>query len=387
MRLHFRTRFSAALLALVVLALLSGGVAQYTTRHLGRLMHQAVQENHPRLLAATELEKKLDDRIEWATWLVGGSMMLMAVLGALLIWLFFHGVLLPLRQIVADARGFSGDDGIAGEAQPDELRTVGVCLRALMSEVADTRSRLELSRTQLFQAERLALAGKLAASLAHEIRSPLTAIKMWIFAIRAAVAPSAELNRKFDIVAEEMARLERMLRNFLEFPGPTAPLLRPQCISTVIDKTFELTRHQIRQKRIRFVNNEPADLPQVLADPQHLEQVFLNLLNNAVEATAEGGEIRFLTATERQQGDGDCIVVRVQDTGPGIPDETRARIFDPFYTTKEGGTGLGLYIAAQIMAQLGGRLVLECSRPGHTSFAVWIPTVKMEDHEQNSRCG
>ncbi len=383
MRLHLRTRFSAALVMLVALALLSGGIAQYSTRHVGRLMRQAVEENHPGNQGVAEFQKLLDDRIAWATWLVGISMVLMAVLGALLIWLFFHGVLLPLRRMAADARRFSGEDAIAKGRPPDELHTVGHYLRALMSEIADTRTNLALSRSQLFHVERLATAGKLAASMAHEIRSPLTAIKMWLFAIRTALGPNADLHRKFDIVSEEIARLESMVRNFLEFPRPAASALRPQCIAAVLDKTVDLARHRIRQSRLTFQRDKPQELPPVLADPQQLEQVFLNLLNNAVEATAEGGEIRLLTAFERDRDNAEYVIVRVQDTGSGIPEASREQIFDPFYTTKENGTGLGLYIAAQIMTQLGGRLVLEGSTPAGTTFAAWVPTAKREDHEQN----
>jgi signal transduction histidine kinase len=290
----------------------------------------------PLLLAGVvESQRTPDERSSGATWLVGLSATLATALGLLL-----------------------------------------VRFRTLWAEVADTRSSLERSRSQLFQAEKLALAGKLAASMAHEIRSPLTAIKMWLYAIRTAVGPSAELNRKFDIISEEIARLEGMVRNFLEFPRPPAPNLRPECISAVLDKTFDLVRHQLRHHRIRFVCEKPAGLPDVLADAQQLEQVLLNLLNNAVEAMPEGGELRILTATERDHENRQYVVVRVQDTGPGIPEEVRERIFDPFYTTKETGTGLGLYIAAQIMARLGGRLVLEGPAPGGTSFAMWVPTAE-----------
>lgn len=241
MRLRRRTRVSVAIVAIVALASLGGVVAVYWTLHLGRFMRQAMEENCAALQAA-ELQRALDERIAWAAWVDGLSMAVVAALGGTLIWLFFR---------------------------------VG----------------LHRSRRQLFQAERLALTGKLAASMAHEIRSPLTAMKMWLYVIRTAVGPDAELKSKFDIVSEEMARLEGMVLAFLEFSRPPALACRAQCISTVIDKTWTLACHQIRHKHIRFLCDRPAGLPPVLADPQQLQQVFLNLLNNAVEATPVGGEI------------------------------------------------------------------------------------------------
>ncbi len=349
MRFYLGIGISVAIVALAALALLGGAVAQ-----------------------------------AWAAWLGGMGVVLIAVLGPLLVRLYSRSPLSPRRPTASARRCFCGAEAAAAPVS-DEFPTVSDCLRAMMSETDDNPSSLECRRSQLFQAERLALVGKLATSMAHEIRSPLTAIKMWLFAIRTAVAPNAELSRKFNIVSEEISRLEGMVRNFLEFPRPAAPTLRPQCILAIIDKTLDLAQHQIRQSRMRFLYEKPLELPQVLADPQQLEQVLLNLLNNAIEATSEGGEIRLLPTLQRVPGNGEYVVVRVQDTGPGIPEELRKRIFDPFYTTKENGTGLGLYIATQIMAQLGGKLVLERSTPGATSFAMWVPTAKTEEHEQDPR--
>ena len=348
MPLRRRTRVTVAILAVVALASLSGVVALYWTLYLGRFMRQAIGEHHSGAEAA-RLQQALDQRIALAAWVDAASLAVVAMLGTVLIWWLFY---VGLRRI----------------------------------------------RSQLFQAERLALAGKLAASMAHEIRSPLTAMKMWLFAIRTAAGPDAELQRKFDIVAEEMTRLENMVLAFLEFSRPRErttegrrPFLllseftstperryRAQCISAIIDKTWNLACHQVRHKRIRFLCDNRAGLPPVLADPQQLQQVFLNLLNNAVEATPEGGEIRFQAVLEELRGAGERVVVRVQDTGPGIPQEVRARLFEPFTTTKETGTGLGLYIASQIMARLGGKLVLESSTAAGTSFAVWIPLAPPE---------
>jgi signal transduction histidine kinase len=335
--------------------------------------------------ADTRMER-VEGEVAWVTGLVAVGAAVAMGLGIGLVWLFFYGVLLPLRRMMADARHFSGEDATAAAHPREEIRAVGDYLRALMSDMADTRSSLQRSRHQLFQSEKLASVGKLAASVAHEIRNPLTSMKMWLFTIRKTVGHDPELDHSFDIVSEEMARLESIVRNFLEFSRPPALKLRPQCVCEVIDRTLELACHQIDEKKIALEHEATNGLPPVLADREQLKQVLINLLNNAVEATPENGRICVRTSLEGDRQNGPMVVVRVHDSGPGIPEEVRRRVFEPFYTTKEHGTGLGLCIAAQIMGRHGGRLALESSTGQGTSFAVWIPTARIENHEQDSCC-
>lgn len=316
---------------------------------------------------------RVEGQVGWVTGLVAVGVTVAIGLAVSLVWLFFYGVLRPLRRMMADARHFSGAEPPAAGQPQDELRAVGDYLRALMSDMADTRSSLERSRSQLLQSEKLASVGKLAASVAHEIRNPLTAMKMWLFSIRKTVGHDPELDHSFDIVSEEMGRLESIVRNFLEFSRPPALKLRSQCVSEVLDKTLELACHQIEEKKIDLEYEAATGLPQVMADREQLKQVLINLLANAVEATPEEGRIRVQATVEGDRQNGPMVVVRVQDSGPGIPEEVQRRVFEPFFTTKEQGTGLGLCIAAQIMGRHGGRLALESSNGQGTSFAAWIP--------------
>jgi signal transduction histidine kinase len=353
------------------------------------LYQQAYEQIQSHMMANTEHvgEHTADAQSQSrrATWLVGVFAVSTIGLGAVLLGILFRSVLFPLRRMMADARQFSGEGvATAGESQ-DELRVVGDYLRALMSDVADTRSNLVRSRHQLLQSEKLASVGKLAASVAHEIRNPLTAMKMWLFSIRKTVGHDPELDQSFDIVAEEMARLESIVRNFLEFSRPPALKSSPQYLSEVIGNTLDLFRHQIDEKQIILQYEGATGLPPVMADREQLKQVLINLLSNAVEATPEGGQICVRATLESDGSGGPMVVARVQDNGPGIPEEAQRRIFEPFFTTKEHGTGLGLCIAARIMGRHGGRLVLESSTQQGTSFAVWTPTARMENHDQDSR--
>ena len=310
-------------------------------------------------------------QVHQTTWIVGISVLLTLGLGGLLLWLFFYRVLLPLRGMAADAQGFRGDCGRYPEE--DELRTVGSHLRSLMSDVTDTRSHLEHSRSRLLAAEKLASVGKLAATVAHEIRNPLTAIKMWLFSIRKANLDNADLSRKLGMISEEIGRLESIIRNFLEFSRPMDLKCRPLNIGVVVGETVELLTPRLKEAQIRAASKPHDGLPAVLADADKLKQVLLNLLGNAADAMTGGGEIRIAAAVEEDADGRRMVVVRIGDTGPGMPQDVQSRIFEPFFTTKDNGTGLGLCIAAQIMARHGGSLVLESSTEKGTIFALWLP--------------
>ncbi len=163
-------------------------------------------------------------RVHQVAWVIGISGGLTLLLGGTLLWLFFRRILFPLRGLVADAQLLHGNL-LAGQdrSEEDEMRTVGDCFRTLMSDVNDTRSSLERSRSRLLVAEKLASVGKLAASVAHEIRNPLTAMKMWLFSVQESVRGDRELSRKLGIISAETTRLDQIVRDFLEF----APSARP----------------------------------------------------------------------------------------------------------------------------------------------------------------
>jgi signal transduction histidine kinase len=308
-------------------------------------------------------------QMRWVTGIGAVCVICATCLGGAIFWLLVARVLLPLRRMSAHAREFTGQSVGAG----DELAAIGVHLRTLMSDVSDTRSSLEQSRHRLVNAERLAVVGKLAASVAHEIRNPLTAIKMWLFSLHRDLNGDPQTDRKFTLIAEEISRLENIVRNLLDFARPPRLKLTPEPLVRLIAGTLEFLGPRLNQKQIALVWQPPPDLPPALADPEQFRQVLLNLLVNAQEATPVGGCIRVSTGMESDARGSAMIVVRISDTGPGIADEVRTRIFEPFYSTKDDGTGLGLCIAARIMADHGGRLLLESSNESGTTFAVWVP--------------
>jgi signal transduction histidine kinase len=300
--------------------------------------------------------------------LVLASVVLTLLLGAGLLWFFFRGILRPLRRMAEDAEVLLGlpHDSATSASPRDELRAIGAHLRTLMFDVEQTRGRL-------MNAEKLASVGKLAACVAHEIRNPLTSLKMRLFAITREMGTDPLYEVDLSVMSEEIERLESVIRNFLEFARP--PALKPQWVDVrnILDKTMELVRHRFVEKDIRVEREGEEPLPDVLADPQQMKQVFINLLVNAVEATGEGGVVRITTRTELGEEGAAIAIVQIRDSGGGIPEDARERVFEPFFSRKDDGTGLGLSIAARIMARHGGRLELQSTGREGTAFAVHIP--------------
>ncbi len=380
MRSSLATRVSVTILGVVVLAIVSSLVTLYAAWRVNIRLEEATWDDRPNVRAdqadansRKEVIARINSRMREITWVVGISGVLTFLLGGFLLWLFFYRVLLPLRGMVAEAQLYHGDHHAYEKgSEEDELRMMGNHLRNLMSDVSDTRSRLERSRNQLLVAEKLASVGKLAASVAHEIRNPLTAMKMWLFSIRETVPGNVDLRRKLGIVSEEIARLESIVRDFLEFSRPRALDCQPQDVGAAIDQTLELLGPRFKGEKIKITYAPRPALPPVMADADQLKQVLLNLLGNAADAMAGGGEIRITSNAENDADGRPMVVVRICDAGPGMPQDIRCRIFEPFFTTKEEGTGLGLCIAAQIMAGHNGGLVLESSTEKGTTFAVWL---------------
>lgn len=305
-------------------------------------------------------------------------------LSAVLSLLFFRRILTPLRRILDEVDRFSGVERAEMADPPiDELAQVGRSLHGLMADVAQTRTSLEQSQELLVQSEKLVTVGRLAASVAHEIRNPLTAMKMWLFSIRRSVSKDDETVRRFDLISEEINRLEGIVQNFLEFSKPPAHAPKPVDVEALLRRTLDLMSYRIREKGVTASVQSQDGLPRAMADGEQIRQVLINLITNAAESMIVGGEVQITLSADRDEMGNLMVVVRVHDAGQGMSPEVRARIFEPFFTTRDNGTGLGLCIAAQIMVRHGGRLTLESTSSQGSCFAVWIPAADEARYAEN----
>jgi signal transduction histidine kinase len=219
------------------------------------------------------------------------------------------------------------------------------------------------------RAERLSAIGQLSAGLAHEIRNPLASIS----GAAAILARSQHLDQKntkcLEIITSECERLNGLLTNFLNFARPRPPRLQVVHLEPVLDNVLELASHGVRGKAVRFERNVQAGLRPVECDPEQLEQVLLNLMINAIEASPDGGTVT-LSAAAEEAG----IAIGVVDHGHGVAPAHIDRLFDPFFTTKEHGTGLGLPVAHQIVRQMGGSLMAQANAGHGMTFSIVLPS-------------
>ncbi|BDG09030.1 sensor histidine kinase [Anaeromyxobacter paludicola] len=229
-------------------------------------------------------------------------------------------------------------------------------LAAKVAELTAANRSLEEARESLLRSERLATVGRLAAGLAHEVGNPLGAVTGYVELARTRLPPGAdpELAGALDRIAAAAERIDRTVRELLDFARPSAPLLVPVPLAPAVDSALRLARVQSRFKEVEVTVDLPPGLPPVRADPHQLSQVLLNLLLNAGDAMQGRGALRI----EGRLGPDGTVALALADAGPGIPPQDLERIFDPFFTTKEPGrgTGLGLAISHRIMEGFGGAI-------------------------------
>lgn len=226
---------------------------------------------------------------------------------------------------------------------------------------------------EMARRERLAALGDMAAALAHEIKNPLNAVSMGLQRLRAEFRPAgaAEYERFVDLMQGEVRRLNAIVEQFLSLARPLP--LKPERLEVpdLLGELAALVEADARAAGVRTVVEAPADLPPVIADRDHLKQVLLNLVLNAIQAMPGGGTLRLDAAATRE-----ALTLAVADTGHGIPPEQLPRVFDPYFTTKTKGLGLGLATARRIVEEHGGRLEVQ-SEPGRGSrFQVILPRPK-----------
>jgi signal transduction histidine kinase len=247
-----------------------------------------------------------------------------------------------------------------------ELKTFS---QQMEEKIQRTTADLRKTEAQLIRSEKLAALGQLAAGIAHEIRNPLTSINILIHSLTENLSSGDSHREDLKVIEEEINRINEILDRFLRFAKPAAPLLERTDVASIFEETLQLIRPRIEKQRI-VVRKEFQALPIILMDREQIKQVALNLLLNAVQAMPEGGT---LTLRGQNSEDGQWIRISIQDSGMGIPSEDMNKLFDPFFSTKEGGVGLGLSIAHRIIDQHHGKIEVE-SNPGEgTLFALWLP--------------
>ena len=248
-----------------------------------------------------------------------------------------------------------------------ELAASGDALRRSHQE-------LKAAQLQLIQAEKMESIGTLAAGVAHEVKNPLAILQMGLnYISRKLPADDENLTMAVQEMKDAIARADSITRGLLEFAASRQLTLQPEDLNSLIRATFKMVRHELARTQIELVEDLAENLPRVAVDKTQIQQVFVNLLMNAVHAMETGGtltvrtrlrQVTRSTQTEGSRGGNhlwpgeNVVAAEVEDTGPGIPPENLARIFDPFFTTKPTGvgTGLGLPVSKKIVEVHGGQI-------------------------------
>lgn len=272
---------------------------------------------------------------------------------------------------------------------PDRLlETLVFCLVGVLAGILSDRERRQRARVERTAAElrevyqalqdnlehvkraaRMSALGHLSAGLAHEIRNPLASIEGAASIVEREPENVLRRTEFLAIIREESKRLNGLVTNFLDFARPRAPEPRPTEVRALIESVLTLLAQTSHRGDVHFRMDLAPDLKNVRCDPEQMKQVLLNLVLNAVQAMPQGGEVVVDAADEKGM-----LRIRVKDQGPGIPAIDVDSIYDPFFTTKDTGTGLGLPVAYQIVQQHGGELTLEENGPAGACFAIRLPS-------------
>jgi len=238
----------------------------------------------------------------------------------------------------------------------------------LEDRVLDKTQALELAQAEIIQVEKLAALGHVSAGLAHEIRNPLNSISLFAQLLKPALSESEEHQSYLNSIAQEVDRIDKILLQMLLASKGSGRLRSPLCLAESLQKVLQLCDVQIRSQGVIVKTEIDAQLQPLTADEAEIEQIFSNLIGNALSEMLEGG-----TLTICLSGDKDVLKLQVSDTGKGIPAENFARIFDPFFTTKEKGTGFGLSVVLRIVKGYGGRIQVVSPEGEGATFFVELP--------------
>jgi signal transduction histidine kinase len=309
--------------------------------------------------------------------IAGSAMLCVLFLAVLLAFVLVNQVLAPVRRLA-----FETDPDAANPHPGDEVKALSRSVRGLLEDFDFTQTELEKSREHLVHAEKMAAVGKLAAGMAHSIRNPLTSVKMRLFSLQRALSLSRIQNEDFQVISEEIHHVDTIVQNFLEFARP--PRLRMQRISPseVVDMALRLLQHRLELGTVEARIERSGRLPETEVDPERLKEALVNILENACDSVANGGSVG-IHEEETRLPQGRAAVIRISDDGPGVPEAIRKKVFEPFFSTKKEGSGLGLSIAARIVAEHGGTLELESRQGTGATFVISLP-IKEDAGEHDS---
>ncbi|MGB7295259.1 MAG: ATP-binding protein [Candidatus Aminicenantales bacterium] len=303
--------------------------------------------------------------------LIGCSGFLLGLVGAGVLARRITG---PLKTLVEGTHRISKGDfsKTIPVRSEDEIGGLARSFNEMTRDLLETRQRMEDANRKLIQAEKLASIGRISATIAHEIRNPLTSVKLNIQKLQENDSLGEEEKEHLGISQEGIGLIEKFIKELLNFTRVSDLNLERFSILQIIDESLKMLRDSFQQKKIVLERICPSGLPTVVVDGDKLRQVFLNILRNAVEAVDNGGKIALAVSLVKENGV-KKIRIRISDNGCGIAEKDWENIFEPFFTTKPSGFGLGLSNARKIVEQHMGSIKVVKKKGKGTAFEVRLP--------------
>jgi signal transduction histidine kinase len=303
---------------------------------------------------------------------IGCGGLLIGAFGAVLLARRITG---PLKKLVEGTVKISKEDFSQkiDITSQDEIGNLAQSFNDMSRKLLLARERMETASNKLIQAEKLASIGRISAGIAHEIRNALTSVKLNIQKLVQSDRLDETEKEHLSISQEGIGQMEKFVKELLDFTRVSELNLARFSLGQILDESIKTLADTLELKKVVLEKSYEEGLPQVLVDADKLKQVFLNILRNAYEAVEEKGKINIFLSLLKEQ-EGSKIRVFISDNGSGIPEENRETVFEPFYTTKASGIGLGLPIARKIIEQHRGTIRVKKNAAQGTSFEILIPT-------------
>ena len=299
------------------------------------------------------------------------------LLGTVFLFILYRHILGPIRGLALET-GSS-----AQESSKDEVNSLTHSLKGMLRDFGETSNELARSRKNLLQAERMVMVGELAAGVAHTIRNPFTSIKMRMFSLGRSLKLTETQEEDLQVISDEIARIDRIVENFLEFARPPKLRLKECRLGDVVNSVLTLLEYRLKAYNVEMHYDFQPDLPKVRVDVDRIKEALVNLVINACEAMETGGRIVITERHENHPKLGEVMAVTVSDIGPGIPEAIIDKVTTPFFTTKEDGSGLGLSIVVRIVREHNGKFIVSSHAGEGTQCLILLP-IGGEDRESDS---
>ena len=280
----------------------------------------------------------------------------------------------PIHELAAEVKKVSNGD-LSVTFPQDTNDEIGELAESFNEMVVKLREREHLEK-RLYEAEHLSKVGQLASGIAHEIRNPLNYISLAIDHLKGEIAATCpekreELTSLADKIKEEVRRANYMVINFMNYGRPLKLRKTPTSYPQLVEKALPLLQDKLAEQRIEIKINLPPDFPEMLVDAEMLRNCLFNFINNAAQAMPEGGVITLGGSHDPQLN---LFRLTFADQGTGIKEEDLQKIFQPYFTTKEAGIGLGLAITERIIKEHGGKILVESVAGSGTTFTAELPS-------------